>query len=94
MHCRDSYESEQTRGAGDKRGGRGKDKTVGNRDRRSVEGRGIRRGTRGKQNMDTTGTFRSLRNRELSGRKAENLKVGLGWINRGRKDQGFWMGEI
>ena len=47
-----------TRGAGDKRGGRGnsgerrteQDKTVGNRDmRRSVDGRGMGWGTQGKQ---------------------------------------------
>ena len=31
----------------------------------------------------------------LSGRKAGNLKeVGLGWINRGRKDCGFGWGKI
>ena len=31
----------------------------------------------------------------LSGRKAGNLKeVGLGWINGGRKDQGFGWGKI
>ena len=31
----------------------------------------------------------------LSGRKAGNLKeVGLGWINGGRKDQGFGWGTI
>ena len=31
----------------------------------------------------------------LSGRKAGNLKeVGLGWINRGRKDRGFGWGKI
>ena len=31
----------------------------------------------------------------LSGRTAGNLKeVGLGWINRGRKDQGFGWGKI
>jgi len=32
--------------------------------------------------VDTSGTFRSLHDRNLSGRKAGNLKeVGLGWIN-------------
>ena len=32
--------------------------------------------------MDITGTFRTLHDRELSGRKSGNLKeVGLGWIN-------------
>ena len=45
--------------------------------------------------MDTTGTFRTLHNRELSGRKVGNLKeVGLGWINGGRKDRGFGWGMI
>ena len=54
IQCRGSYESlhteRTTRGAGDKRGGRGKEKTVGNRAmRRSEEGRGMGQGTQGKQ---------------------------------------------
>ena len=45
--------------------------------------------------MDTTGTFRTLQDRELSGRKAGNLKeVGLGFSNGVRKDCGFGWGEI
>jgi len=45
--------------------------------------------------MDATGTFRTSHNRELSERKAGNLKeVGLGWINGGRKDRGFVWGNI
>ena len=64
----------------------GRKKTVGNRDiRRSVKGErwGV---VHGVNKMDTTGTFR---------RKAGNLKeVGLGWINGGRKDNGFGWGKI
>ena len=45
--------------------------------------------------MDTTGTFRTLHDRELLGRKAGNLKeVGLGCINGGREDRGFGWGKI
>ena len=52
-------------------------------------------GEHGVNKMDTTGTFRSLHDREILGRKAGNLKeVGLGWINGGRKDRGFGWGKI
>ena len=69
-------------GAKDKRGRRGKEKKVRNRDRRrSVEGREMGWGTQGKQD----GHYKDnqvLTRQGLSGRKAGNLKeVGLGWIN-------------
>ena len=39
--------------------------------------------------------FMTLHDRELLGKKAGNLKeVGLGWINRGRKDRGFGWGMV
>ena len=45
--------------------------------------------------MDTTGTFRTLHDRELVGKKVGNLKeVSLGGINGDRKDRGFGWGEI
>ena len=45
--------------------------------------------------MDTTGTFRTLRHREILGKKAGNLKeVDLGWTNGGRKDWYFGWGKI
>ena len=55
---------------------------MGNRDiRRSVEGRGMG-GEHGEYKMDTTGSFRTLHDKELSGRKAGNLKeVGLGGLS-------------
>ena len=45
--------------------------------------------------MDATGTFRSLHDRDLSGKKAENLKEEVfGWISGCRKDRGFGWGKI
>ena len=60
---------------------------MGNRDiRRSVERRGMGQGTWGIQDGH---------HRDFLGRKAGNLKEGgLGWINGGRKDQGFGWGQI
>jgi len=82
-----------TREAGDKRGGRGKDKT----EQRHSDICGRERdggGEHGVCKMDTTGTFRTLPDRKLSGKKAGNLKeVGLGWIHGGRKDCGFGWGK-
>ena len=67
---------------------------MGNRHiRRSVEGRGMGRGPQGKQDGHYK-DFQVLPRQGLSRRKAGNLKdVGLGWINGGRKDQGFGWGK-
>ena len=83
-----------TRGAGDNRGMRGKDKTVWNRDmRRSVEGRGMEWGAWGKH-AGHYRDFQVLILQGLSGRKAGNLKeAGLGWINGSKKDRGFGWGK-
>ena len=87
--------SNTTRGARDKRGRRGKEKTLGNRDmRRSVEGRGMGWGTQGKLDGHYR-DFQVLTRQGLLGRKAGNLKdVGLGWINGGRKHHGFGWEKI
>ena len=68
---------------------------MGNRDiRRTLEERGMGWGTRGIQDGHYR-DFRAVTLQELSGRKAGNLKeVGLGWINRDRKDCGFGWGKI
>ena len=53
-----------------------------------MEGRGMGQSIQGKQD----GHYRDvqvLTLQGLSGRKAGNLKVGLGWNNGGRKDHGF-----
>ena len=70
-----------------RRGAReGRTKQWGTDIRRSVEGRGMGQGTWSMQDEHY---------RDLSGRKAGNLKeVGLGWINGGRKDRGFGWGTI
>ena len=93
VHCRGSYESYHTecttRGAGDKMGGEGRTKQWGTESLDLLKGEGWD-GAHGVNKMDTTGTFRTLHDRELSGKKAGNLKeVGLEWINGGRKDHGF-----
>ena len=86
---RDNTQKRTTRATGDKRAGRGKEKTVENREMRSVEGRGMGRGTRGKQDGHDR-DFQVLTEQGLSGRKPGNLKeVVLGWICGGRKDRGF-----
>ena len=75
--------------------GEGRTKQWGEQRREEICGRKRNgAGYMGKKMMDTTRTFRTLHDRELSGRKVGNLKeVGLGWINWGRKDHGFWLVE-
>ena len=70
-------------GAGEKRNGRGKAKTLGNRDvKRSVERERDGAGFTGKTRWTfRTGTFRK-KSREFEG-------GGHGWIIGGRKDHGF-----
>ena len=67
-------------------GGRGKVKTLWNRDMwRSVERRGMGQGTQGKDGHYRE--FQVLTRQGLSGSKAGNLKeVGLGWISGDKKD--------
>ena len=78
------------RGVGEVRTKQGGTKTLG--DLCKGEGWG---GENGINKMDTTGTLSTLHDRELSGRKAGNLKeVGLGCINGGRKYDGFGWGKI
>ena len=61
-----------TRGTGHKRGRRGQDKTVGNRDiMKSVEGRGMGRGTQGKQDGHYRGIQVILRHGDK--RASQNL---------------------
>ena len=87
MHSKGRHE---TRGAGEGRTKQWGTETLG--DLWKGDGWG---GEHGVYKMDTTGTFRTLHDRELSGKKAGNLKeVGVGWINRGRKDRGFGWGTI
>ena len=56
------------------------------------KGAGWGGGTQGKQDGHCR-DFQVLTRQGLSGRKAGNLKVCLGWINGGRKDHGFGWGK-
>ena len=66
----------QQRGAGDKKDGRGKDKTEWNRDmRRSVEGRGMGWGTQGKQDGHHRG-FQDLARQGTFGTEGREFEGG------------------
>jgi len=96
VHCRGSYESYHTecttRGAGDKMAGEGRTKQWGTETLDLGKGEEWD-GVNGVNKMDTTGTFRTLHDRELSGRKSGNLKeLGLGVDKRGKKILWMWMG--
>ena len=75
---------------------KGRKKNSGSQRQEEICGRerdGLGWGTRGKQDGHYRG-FEVLKRWGVSRRKAGNLKVGLGWINGGRKDRGFGWGKI